>query len=60
VERVMGWYLTIVLGATVSIWIGSPVGSLLVLVGLKTPLDLVFHLREHRQAAASDPVLTAG
>ncbi|MEX0709605.1 MAG: DUF6498-containing protein, partial [Chloroflexota bacterium] len=32
------------------IWIGSPVGSLLLLVVLKTGLDLYFHLREHRRA----------
>jgi hypothetical protein len=58
--RLLILHLTIILGAMVSIWIGSPVGALLVLVSLKTLLDLFFHLREHRQQAASDPVLTAG
>jgi hypothetical protein len=53
------WPLVGAGGAMVSIWIGSPVGALLVLVILKTVLDLFFHLREHRQETASDPLLTS-
>jgi len=57
--RLVILHLTIILGAMVSIWIGSPVGSLLLLVILKTALDLIFHLREHRRATAAAPVLSA-
>ena len=57
--RLVILHLTIILGAMVSIWIGSPVGSLLLLVILKTALDLFFHLREHRRATAAAPVLSA-
>ena len=48
--RLVILHVTIVLGATVSFWLGSPIGSLVVLVALKTLLDLFFHLREHRRA----------
>lgn len=58
--RLVILHLTIILGAMVSIWIGSPVGSLVVLVTLKTLLDLFFHLREHRRATHPEPVATAG
>lgn len=54
--RLMILHVTIVLGASVSVFVGSPVGSLLVLVALKVVLDLFFHLREHRRAAAPTPV----
>jgi hypothetical protein len=47
-SRLVVLHLTIIVGAMVSSWVGSPVGALLVLVGLKTALDLFFHLREHR------------
>jgi hypothetical protein len=45
-------HTTIVLGAFVSIFIGTPLGSLLVLIVLKTALDLYFHLRQHRTGAS--------
>ena len=47
-SRLVVLHVTIIVGAMVSSWVGSPVGALLVLVGLKTALDLFFHLREHR------------
>jgi hypothetical protein len=47
--RLVILHLTIILGAMATGWLGSPVGALLVLVGLKTVLDLYFHLREHRR-----------
>lgn len=50
--RLVILHLTIIFGAMVSFWLGSPVGSLVVLVVLKTTLDLAFHLREHRRFAA--------
>jgi len=56
--RLVILHLTIILGAMVSIWIGSPVGSLLLLVILKTALDIFFHLREHRRAMAASPLLS--
>jgi hypothetical protein len=46
--RLVILHLTIILGAFVSIFLGTPIGSLLVLVVLKTALDLYFHLRQHR------------
>lgn len=45
--RVVVLHLTIIIGAFVSVFLGSPVGALIVLVLLKTGLDLVLHRREH-------------
>ncbi|HYM52670.1 MAG TPA: DUF6498-containing protein [Candidatus Dormibacteraeota bacterium] len=50
--RVVALHMTIILGAIASSALGAPVGALVVLVTLKTALDLLFHLREHRRAAA--------
>ena len=50
--RLVIMHMTILLGAFVSIFLGTPLGSLLVLVVLKTALDLAFHLRQHRDVAA--------
>jgi len=46
--RLVIMHLTILLGVFVSIFLGTPVGSLLVLIVGKTALDLAFHLRQHR------------
>jgi len=46
--RLVILHVTIIVGAFVSIALGTPLGSLLVLVVLKTALDLAFHLRQHR------------
>jgi Family of unknown function (DUF6498) len=54
--RLVIMHLTIILGAFVSIALGTPLGSLIVLVVLKTALDLAFHLRQHRDLAG-DPVV---
>lgn len=51
--RLVIMHLTIILGAFVSIFLGTPLGSLIVLVVLKTGLDLAFHLRQHRDPAGS-------
>lgn len=48
--RLVIMHLTILLGAFVSIFLGTPVGSLLVLIVGKTALDLAFHLRQRREA----------
>lgn len=45
--RLVVLHLAILVGAVVSTFIGTPLGALLVLVGLKLALDLRFHLREH-------------
>jgi len=45
--RLVILHLAIILGAFVSITIGSPIGALIVLVILKTIVDLALHLREH-------------
>ena len=46
--RVVVLHLTILLGAFAVAFLGSPVGALLILVGLKTAFDLGLHLRQHR------------
>ncbi len=59
--RLVIMHLTIVLGAFVSIFLGTPLGSLLVLVVLKTALDLAFHLRQHRDVeAGTEPMRADG
>jgi hypothetical protein len=50
--RVVILHLTIIFGAFVVAFLGSPIGALLVLVTLKTAFDLGLHLREHRAAPA--------
>ena len=45
--RLVILHLAIILGAFLSITIGSPIGALIVLVVLKTIVDLTLHLREH-------------
>jgi hypothetical protein len=54
--RLVILHLTIIVGAFVSIFLGTPIGSLLVLVVLKTALDLYFHLRQHRSALIGQAV----
>jgi hypothetical protein len=45
--RVIVLHLTILFGGLVIATLGSPIGLLLILVGLKTLLDLSLHRREH-------------
>ena len=47
--RLVVLHVTIIIGAVVSIFLGTPLGSLLVLIVLKTALDLGLHLRQHRE-----------
>lgn len=49
--RLVILHLTILLGAFLSLSIGSPIGAIVVLVLVKTALDLGLHLREHRAFA---------
>jgi Family of unknown function (DUF6498) len=48
--RVVILHLTIILGAFVVAFLGSPIGALVVLVALKTAFDLGLHLRERGRA----------
>jgi hypothetical protein len=57
--RVVVLHLTILFGAFAVAFLGSPIAALLLLVGLKTALDLGLHRREHRAAAARIPADTA-
>jgi hypothetical protein len=50
-RRLMTLHLTIILGAMASLWLGSPVGAVVVLVVLKTAIDLTLHRREHGRLA---------
>jgi fructose-specific phosphotransferase system IIC component len=50
--RLVALHMTIILGAMLSISMGSPVGSMIVLVAIKIAIDLAFHIREHRKARA--------
>jgi len=50
--RLVILHLAIILGGIVSLAIGSPIGAVVVLVLLKTAVDLRFHLREHAGLAA--------
>jgi hypothetical protein len=46
-SRLVILHLTIIFGAFLSLAIGSPIGAIVVLVLLKTTVDLGFHVREH-------------
>lgn len=46
-RRVVVLHVTIVIGAFMSLMFGSPVGAIVVLVLLKTGIDLALHRREH-------------
>lgn len=57
--RLVVLHVTIIIGAFVSIFLGTPLGSLLVLIVLKTALDLGLHLRQHQPAVGSGSVSAA-
>jgi hypothetical protein len=54
--RVVVLHLTIIFGAFVVALIGAPIGALVILVVLKTLLDLRIHLATHRPATDPQPV----
>lgn len=59
--RLVILHVTIIIGAIVSMLIGSPVGAIALLVVLKTIVDLALHVREHdglarRRASSTTPV----
>ena len=51
--RVVVMHVTILLGAFLTFALGSPIGLLIVLVALKTALDLGLHARRHRPPSVS-------
>ncbi len=53
--RLVALHVTIILGGMLSIALGSPVGSMIVLVAIKIAIDLALHVREHRRAASPSP-----
>jgi hypothetical protein len=57
--RVVILHMAIILGVVVSLFLGSPAGVVLVLVVLKTVVDLALHLAHHRPAAEAG-ALAAG
>ena len=50
--RVVVMHLAVLFGAFLTMALGSPVGILIILVGIKTYLDVVFHLRQHKKHQA--------
>jgi hypothetical protein len=59
--RLVALHVTIIVGGMLSIALGSPVGSMIVLVPIKIAIDLALHVREHRraEAGAATPPVTA-
>lgn len=50
--RIVIMHMAVIFGAFLTMALGSPVGILIVLVGLKTSLDVIFHLRQHKKHQA--------
>ena len=47
--RIFLMQFTLIFGGIISLTLGTPVTALVILIGLKTLVDLLFHLREHKQ-----------
>jgi hypothetical protein len=58
--RLVVLHVTIIFGAIAISSTGAPVAAIVVLVILKTALDLALHLREHRHLAAAKVDLSTG
>jgi hypothetical protein len=50
--RVVVLHVTIIFGAMAISLTGAPAAAVAILVGLKTAMDVAFHLREHREAGS--------
>jgi hypothetical protein len=50
--RVAVMHVAIIFGGFLTMALGSPVGILIILVGLKTSLDVIFHMRQHKKHQA--------
>jgi hypothetical protein len=48
-KRVAILHVAVILGAFLVIRMGSPIGLLLALVALKTGMDIILHIRAHRE-----------
>jgi FtsH-binding integral membrane protein len=53
-SRIIVMHIAILGGGFLSVKMGSPVGVLIVLIALKTIIDVTLHLRQHR--ALSQPI----
>lgn len=58
--RLVVLHITIILGGAAIAFTGAPAAAIVILVLLKTLMDLVFHLAEHRKVAALPPGMVAG
>lgn len=58
--RLVVLHITIILGGIAIATTGAPAATIAILVGLKTLMDLGFHLAEHRKVAAMPPATVAG
>lgn len=58
--RLVVLHITIILGGAAIAFTGAPAAAVVILVVLKTLLDLGFHLAEHRKVAALPPATVAG
>jgi hypothetical protein len=54
-SRIVVMHIAIIAGGFLTAKMGSPVGILIVLVVLKTILDITLHLRQHRKTIPPDP-----
>jgi len=54
-SRIVVMHIAILAGAFLSFSIGSPAGVLVVLIVLKTIIDIKLHLRQHRKPALQFP-----
>jgi hypothetical protein len=50
--RIVIMHMAVIFGAFLTMALGSPVGILIILVGLKTSLDVIFHMRQHKKHQA--------
>jgi hypothetical protein len=55
--RVFVMHITIIAGGFFAMTLGSPAALLLILIVLKTAIDLKFHLREHNKASSTQKTL---
>ena len=51
-SRIIVMHIAILGGGFLSVKMGSPVGVLIVLIALKTIIDVKFHLRQHEAAVS--------
>jgi hypothetical protein len=58
--RVVVLHITIVLGGFLIMLLGSPLAGLILLIVLKTAIDLRAHLREHAKAPSQEPKSSPG